>query len=345
MEENSITNTLTPVQQTTEFATVLNMIRQAHSNVMRMANTALIDLYWNLGKHISERVSASEWGKGVVAQLAKYIASNEPNTRGFSAQNLWRMKQFYETYCNNEKLSLIMREISWTNNLIIMSKAKSDEETEFYMRLCVAERLKTKELERQFASCLYERTVLGEPKLSSALREIAPQAASVFRDTYVMEFISGKEAKPENSLRKSMLRKMKQLILELGKDFIAIEEEYRVQVGNHDYRIDLLFYHRRLQCLVAFELKTEEFEPEHLGKINFYLEALDRDVRYENENPSIGVLLCKNKDDEVVEYAMSRSLSPTLVAQYELALPDKKLLQQRVHEIYQQSLEELENPT
>lgn len=236
-----------------------------------------------------------------------------------------------------------MREISWTNNLIIMSKAKNDEEKAFYMQLCISERLKTRELERQFASCLYERTVLDEPKLSSALREIAPQATSVFRDTYIMEFISGKEAKPENSLRKSMLKKMRQLVLELGKDFIAIDEEFRVQVGNHDYRIDLLFYHRRLQCLVAFELKTEEFQPEHLGKLNFYLEALDRDVRYENENPSIGVLLCKSKDDEVVEYALSRTLSPTLVAQYELALPDKKMLQQRVHEIYQQSLEELEN--
>lgn len=336
-------NAVTTIQQTEEFAGVVNMIRQAHRDVMRMANTALIDLYWNLGKHISERVSAAAWGKGVVAQLAKYISDNEPNTRGFSAQNLWRMKQFYETYRNNEKLSLIMREISWTNNIVIMSKAKSDEEKEFYMRLCVSERLRTKELERQFASCLYERTVLGEPKLSTALRGIAPETATVFRDTYIMEFISGREAKPENSLRKAMLRKMKQLVLELGKDFIAIDEEFRVQVGNHDYRIDLLFYHRRLQCLVAFEQKTEEFQPEHLGKLNFYLEALDRDVRYENENPSIGVLLCKSKDDEVVEYAMSRSLSPTLVAQYELALPDKKLLQQRVHEIYQQSLEELGN--
>ena len=340
MEEKA--TALTPTAQATEFATAVRMIRQAHDNVMRMANTALIDLYWNMGKYISERTAEAAWGKGVVAQLARYIEENEPNVRGFSAQNLWRMKQFYETYRSNEKLSTLMREISWSNNLLIMSKAKSDEEKEFYMRLCVSERLKTRELDRQFASCLYERTVLEEPKLSTGLREIAPQAASVFRDTYVMEFISGKEAKPENALRKTMLKKMKQLILELGKDFIAIDEEYRVQVGTHDYRIDLLFYHRRLQCLVAFELKTEEFQPEHLGKLNFYLEALDRDVRYDNENPSIGVLLCKSKDDEVVEYAMSRSLSPTLVAQYELALPDKRMLQQRVHEIYQQSMEEME---
>ena len=157
-----------------------------------------------------------------------------------------------------------------------------------------------------------------------------------------MEFITGEEAKPENSLRRAMLRKMKKLILELGKDFLAIDEEFCVQVGNHDYRIDLLFYHRRLQCLCAFELKTEEFKPEHLGKLNFYLEALDRDVKYDNENPSIGILLCKSKDDEVVEYAMSRSLSPTLVAQYELMLPDKKLLQQRVHEIYEEGLDLIE---
>lgn len=165
------------------------------------------------------------------------------------------------------------------------------------------------------------------------MREIAPEAERVFRDQYVMEFITGKEAKPENTLRRALLKKMKQFILELGKDFICIEEEYRLQVGCSDFRIDLLFYHRELQCLVAFELKTEKFKPEHLGQLNFYLEALDRDVKKAKENPSIGVLLCKDKDDEVVEYALSRSLSPTMVAEYKLCLPDKALLQQKMREL------------
>ena len=128
---------------------------------------------------------------------------------------------------------------------------------------------------------------------------------------------------------------MKSFILELGKDFLFMGEEYRLQVGNKDFYCDLLFYHRSLQCLVVFELKTTEFEPEHLGQLNFYLEALDRDVKKENEKPSIGVLLCKNKDKEVVEYALSRNLSPALISEYTLSLPDKKLLQNKLHEFYE----------
>lgn len=128
---------------------------------------------------------------------------------------------------------------------------------------------------------------------------------------------------------------MKHFILELGKDFLFIDEEYKLQVGNNDFYIDLLFYHRGLQCLVAFELKADKFKPEHLGQINFYLEALDRDVKKRNENPSIGILLCKDKDFEVVEYALSRSLSPTMVSEYKTQLPDKKLLQLKLHELFE----------
>ena len=138
-------------------------------------------------------------------------------------------------------------------------------------------------------------------------------------------------------MKTALIKQMKQFILELGKDFIFIDEEFRLQVGNSDFRIDLLFYHRELQCLVAFELKTGKFKPEHLGQLNFYLEALDRDVKKPKENPSIGVLLCKDKDNEVVEYALSRSLSPTMVAEYQLCLPDKALLQQKLHDIYEQN--------
>lgn len=138
-------------------------------------------------------------------------------------------------------------------------------------------------------------------------------------------------------MQKGLVRQMKDFILELGKEFIFIGEEYKVQVGNSDFYIDLLFYHRGLQCLVAFELKTDKFKPEQLGQLNFYLEALDRDVKKQNENPSIGVLLCRDKDREVVEYALSRSLSPTMVSEYNTQLPDKKLLQQKLHELFRDS--------
>ena len=250
------------------------------------------------------------------------------------------MKQFYETYKDaDEKLSALLRQISWTNNLTILSRAKSMSERCFYVEHCIHDRLSSRQLERQIDSALYERSVANNIKLSPVLREIAPQAEHVFRDQYVLEFLGGKEYENENSMKAALIKQMKQFILELGKDFIFIDEEFRLQVGNSDFRIDLLFYHRELQCLVAFELKTGKFKPEHLGQLNFYLEALDRDVKKAKENPSIGVLLCKDKDNEVVEYAISRSLSPTMVAEYQLCLPDKALLQQKLHEIYEQNSE------
>lgn len=324
-----------------QFIEVVEMIRNTRNQVLRIANTALIDLYWNVGKYLSVKIASSEWGDGVVKQLAAHIEKNCPDIKGFSDKNLWRMKQFYEAYADdNEKLSTVLRQISWSNNLTILSRTQSAEERRFYLQKCISERYSNRELNRQIDSAFYERTLTSHPKLSTVLRQIAPQAEQVFRDNYVMEFITGKESKPENTLRRALIKNMKEFILELGKDFIYIDEEYRLQVGSCDFRIDLLFYHRELQCLVAFELKTEQFKPEHLGQLNFYLEALDRDVKKPKENPSIGVLLCKDKDDEVVEYALSRSLSPTMVAEYQLCLPDKKLLQQKMHEIVDKSIED-----
>ena len=321
-----------------QFAEVVSLIQQTRTYVIRLANTALIDLYWNIGQYISEKIEASDWGDGVVKQLADYIAKNAPEAKGFSDKNLWRMKQFYETYNGvDEKLSPLVRQISWTNNLIILSRTKTIEEKEFYLKECIEERLSKRELNRQIDSALYERSIANNIKLSPVMREIAPQAEHVFRDQYVLEFLGGKDYENENSMKAALIKQIKQFILELGKDFIFIDEEFRLQVGNSDFRIDLLFYHRELQCLVAFELKTGKFKPEHLGQLNFYLEALDRDVKKPKENPSIGVLLCKDKDNEVVEYALSRSLSPTMVAEYQLCLPDKALLQQKLRDIYEQN--------
>lgn len=326
--------------QEKQFSDIISLIQQTRENVIRVANTALIDLYWNVGAIISDKTAHAEWGAAVVPQLAEYITRNYPEIKGFSDKNLWRMKQFYETYCHaDKKLSTLLREISWSNNLTIISRTKSDDERAYYIQLSANERLSNRELNRQIDSALYERSMLEQPKLSPVLREIAPEAKQVFRDQYVMEFIGGKEYKTESAMKSALTQQMKEFILELGKDFIFIDQEYRLQVGNSDFRIDLLFFHRELQCLVAFELKTGKFKPEHLGQLNFYLEALDRDVKKAKENPSIGVLLCKDKDDEVVEYALSRSLSPTMVAEYQLCLPDKKLLQQKMKEIYDQGEE------
>ena len=255
--------------------------------------------------------------------------------KGLSSQNLWRMKQFYEAYHTNPKLSPLVREISWTNNMIILSKSKTEEEREFYIRLSIKERLSKRELERQMDSAVFERVILSEEKLSPVVREIHPSANQAFKDNYILDFLSLPKKFSEKNLRKSIIQNLKNFILEFGKDFAFVGEEYRIQVGKKDFYIDLVFYHRDLQCLVAIDLKITDFKPEYLGKMEFYLEALDRDIKKGHEKPSVGLILCKSKDSKIVEYALNRSISPTLISQYETKLIDKKLLENKLDEFFE----------
>ena len=225
----------------------------------------------------------------------------------------------------------LVTQISWTNHLIIMSGCKTKEERLFYIKLCIKENYSKRELERQIDSAYYQRYLLS---VNKPLPEVVPNVVKGnILDTYVLEFLDLPEQYTENNLKKAIIGNLKSFILEFGKDFTFIREEYRVQVGGQDFYIDLLFYNRALSCLVAIELKIGKFKPEHIGQLNFYLEALDRDVKKTNENPSVGVILCATKDDAVVEYALSRSMSPTMVAEYILKLPDKKLLENKLREI------------
>lgn len=314
------------------------IIKQSQKNAIRAVNSELIDLYWNIGEYISIKLEKSEWGDSVVAELAKYIQLNEPEIKGFSDKNIWRMKQFYETYKDFPKLSTLLREIGWSHNLAIFSRCKNAEEREFYLKLVKQEKLSFRELDRQISTSSFERTMLGKSKISTVLRENNQDLTNTFKDSYVFDFLNLPEPHRENDLQSALVRQMKNFILELGKDFLFIGEEYKLQVGNSDFFIDLLFYHRGLQCLVAFELKADKFKPDHLGQLNFYLEALDRNIKKSNENPSIGILLCKDKDSEVVEYALSRSLSPTMISEYKTQLPDKKLLQQKLNELFDSNI-------
>lgn len=309
---------------------IINLIEEAKQKALQSVNAELIILYWNVGKYLSEESSKSSRGISFIDETAKYIKENFPEIKGFTRRGLYRMKQFYETYKDNEFVSPLVTQISWTNHLLILSGTKSIEAKEFYIQLCIKERYSKRELERQIESGYYERYMLSEDKLSPA--KLLDGAKNNFLDNYVLEFLDLPSEYSENDLQKSIIRNLKNFVLEIGKDFSFIGEEFRVQVGGTDFYIDLLFYHRGLSCLVAFELKIGKFKPEYIGKMNFYLEALDRDYKKENENPSIGVILCTTKDDEVVEYAMSRNLSPTLVSEYTLKLIDKKLLEQKLRE-------------
>ncbi len=240
------------------------------------------------------------------------------------------------TLLQNEKneadhfIRSLLGQISWSNHLLIIAKTKTIEEKLFYIAHTVAEKLSKRELERQLNSAVYERTQLGG-KLINSLATQLPQ--NVFKDPYVFEFLNLPEIHSEKDFEKAITQNLQQFILEMGKGFTYMGNQYRLQVGNKDYYTDLLFYHRDLQCLVLFELKIEDFAPEFLGKLNFYLEALDRDVKRPNEKPSIGILLCKGKDTEVVEYAMARNTSPAIIADYETKLIDKNILANKLHQL------------
>ena len=323
------------------FDEILQMICSAKRKVEYKVNAEIIDLYWNIGEYVSKRVDRDGWGRSTVKELSKYILNKEPGIRGYSSQNIWRMKQFYETYKDNPKLSTLLRENTWSNNLHIISKTKSYEEKEFYLKLASKEKYQARELARQIDSGYYERLLLSNGKAPSAIEE--RDMTGVLRDMYMLEFLNLPELYKEFDLKTEILKNMKKFLLEFGRDFLFIGEEYYVQVGNNDYFVDLLFYHRELQCLVAIDLKIDDFKPEYMGKMDFYLEALDRDVKKPHENPSVGMILCKNADTDVVEYSLSRSLSQTMIAEYKTKLIDKRILREKLNELYDIAEEESRN--
>jgi predicted nuclease of restriction endonuclease-like (RecB) superfamily len=328
-----------------------------------------------VGRIVSGKVADGAWGKGTVDALAAYIADKNIGLSGFTRRGLYRMKQFYEEYSNpfysaalrkehivtplasllkmallpkvtaaptllqnydnevNTFVTAVLTQITWSNHLEILSRCKEKEEKLFYLLMDIQERWNLREIRRQIKSGTYERMILSD-NLKINIKAALP--TNLFKDPYIFEFLDLPGDHTESDLEKALVNNLQKFILEIGKGFAYMGRQYRLQVGNKDYFTDLLFYQRDLQCLVLFELKMEEFTPEALGKLNFYLEALDRDVRRPHEHPSIGVLLCKGKDTEVVEYATARNLSPTIIADYETKLIDKKLLAEKLHQFAEQ---------
>jgi predicted nuclease of restriction endonuclease-like (RecB) superfamily len=334
-----------------DFNQILLLIKEAKNRVYAKANKELVLLYFNVGKVVSEKVNTGNWGDKTVQELADFIASKQPELTGFNRRGLYRMKQFFETYSDpkivrivstaltqiqqsdnqvDEFVSTVLTQIQWSSHLHILNKTKTIEEKTFYILQAISQRLTVRELERQLNTSTFERTLLSDKIVSSVSTKL-PQ--NIFKDPYIFEFLTLPDGHSEKDFEKAIVLNLQKFILEVGKGFTYMGHQYRLQVGNRDYYTDLLFYHRDLQCLVLFELKIQEFEPEFLGKLNFYLEALDRDVKRPSENPSIGILLCKGKDTEVVEYAMARNTSPAVIAEYQTKLIDKQLLANKLHQL------------
>lgn len=319
------------------FNDIVKMIENRKNNAYRKVNEELIKLYWEFGEYISKISSNTEWGTKVIDKLTDFMQKNYPTLKGFNRRGLYRMKQFYETYNEYPTIvSTLLTQLNWSNHVKILSGTKTIEEKEFYIRIAIKENYSARELSRQMKSGYYERYMLSDGKAPFSDNKLINEdeiPSTKFLDTYALEFLNLSEGYSEKDLRKAIIKNMKEFILEIGKDFTFVGEEYRIQVGNEDFYIDLLFYNRELSCLVAFELKIGKFEPEYISKMDFYLEALDRQVKKSNENPSVGIILCSSKEQEIVEYSMSRNMSPTLVSEYKLKLIDKKLLQDKLKQI------------
>jgi len=318
------------------FTEIVNMIETRRTNAYRKVNEELISLYWDFGQYISEKLNDANWGEKIVDKLVDFMKKEYPTLKGFNRAGIYRMKQFYETYKDNEIVAPLVRQLSWSHNILILGAAKTLEEREFYIKMSIKENYTKRELDRQIGSSYFHRYMLSDGNANKSLEKVEGEEGypnTRVLDTYSLEFLDLPNNYSERDFKKAIVSNMKNFILEIGKDFTYIGEEYRVQVGNEDFYIDLLFYNRSLSCLVAFELKIDKFKAEYISKMDFYLEALDRQEKKENENPSVGIILCASKNEEIVEFAMSRTLSPTLVSEYQLKLIDKRLLEEKLKQI------------
>lgn len=294
-------------------------IRCAQYEALKAVNQELIALYWDIGELIVIRQQGETWGKSVVVTLSKDLQTEFPGISGFSATNLWRMKLFYETYSDNEKLAPMVREIGWTHNLVIVEKCKDDLEREFYIRMTRKFGWTKNVLIHQIENQSYEKTLLNQTNFQQTLSEdILHQAKLAVKDEYTFDFLELADEHSERQLELSILAKVEPFLQEMGGMFTFVGSQYRLEIGEEEYFIDLLLYHRRLKCLVAVELKIGKFLPEYVGKMQFYLAALDDKVKLVDENPSVGIILCKFKNKTIVEYALRESNKPIGVATYRI---------------------------
>ena len=294
-------------------------IRSAQYEALKAVNKELVGLYWDIGRMIVERQDVEGWGKAVVEQLAADLRTEFPGVGGFSSSNLWRMKAFSEAYTGLEKLAPMVREIGWSHNLVILQRCKDPLEREFYLRMTRKFGWSKNVLIHQIDNQSYEKSLLGQTNFDQALTpELRAQAKLAVKDEYTFDFLELGEEHNERELERALIARIENFLRAMGGMFAFMDSQYRLEVDGKEFFIDLLLFHRHLRCLVAIELKVGEFLPEFVGKMQFYLTALDRQVRQEDENPSIGIILCKEKSRTIVEYALHDARKPIGVATYEI---------------------------
>jgi predicted nuclease of restriction endonuclease-like (RecB) superfamily len=298
---------------------VKERVRAAQYQALKAVNKELVGLYWDIGRMIVGRQTDQSWGQAVVERLATDLRQEFPGIKGFSVQNLWYMRQFYLEYHENEKLQPLVGEIGWSHNLIVLQRCKDLLEREFYLRLTRKFGWSKNVLIHQIENQSYEKTLLGQTNFDRTLTpELRAQAKLAVKDEYAFDFLELGAEHSERELERALIARIEDFLRAMGGLFAFVGSQFRLEVEDKEYFIDLLLYHRRLKCLVAVELKIGEFQPEFVGKMQFYLAALDRQVREKGENPSIGIILCKEKNRTIVEYALQDGRKPIGVATYQI---------------------------
>ena len=298
---------------------IKDLIYRRQYEAMKAVNKELINLYWEIGEEINNQQSAQGWGKSIVEILASELQKEFPGIRGFSSANLWRMRNFYLTYSQNEKLAPMVREISWTKNLIIMERCKDELEREFYIKIVRKFGWTKDVLINNLENNAYQKYLLNQTNFDEAVPEkYRLQAKLAVKDDYNFDFLEMGLEHSEAELEASLINNIRAFLSEMGGDFAFIGNQYHLEVGGENFFIDLLLFHRRLKSLVAIDLKIGDFKPEFAGKMQFYLTALDEIKKFEDENPSIGIIICKSKNRTIVEYALKSTDRPIGVATYNM---------------------------
>jgi len=296
---------------------IKDRISQSRYNALKSVNKELINLYWNIGKSIVEKQKEFGWGKSIVSNLSTDLQKEFPGIKGLSESNLWRMRNFFNEYSNNKKLAPVVREISWTNNVKIFEKCKDDLEREFYIKMTIKNKWSKNVLIHQIEAKSYENFLLNQSNFD-VISDKNIGSTLAIKDEYTFDFLELSDDYSERDIELGLLKNIRQFLLEMGGDFAFIGNQYKLKVGNEDFFIDLLLFHRKLKSLVAIELKAGKFKPEFAGKMQFYLTALNETVKTDDENPSIGIIICKTKERTTVEYALKDLKSPMGVSTYKL---------------------------
>jgi len=301
-------------------------IRKSQYEAMKAVNTTLINLYWGIGEEIYKQQQEKGWGKSIVEVLSSEIQKEFPGVKGFSARNLWNMRNLYVEYKDNEILQPLVAEISWTKNIVILDRCKDDLEREFYIKMTKKYGWTKDVLINQIENKSYEKYLLNQTNFDKSVPEkYKNQAKLAVKDEYMFDFLELTEEHSEKDLERALVDNIREFLGEMGGNFAFMGNQYHLNVGGDDFYIDLLLYHRSLKSLIAIELKIGEFKPEYVGQLQFYLAALDKQVKMESENPSIGIIICKEKNRTVVEYALSNSDKPIGVSTYKIhdSLPEQ----------------------